>query len=834
MTCAACVANVEKAVKKLDFVDEVSVNLLTGKMTVEGQDALQEDLILQAVSKAGYQAQPETVEKHNQVHINASPSEEIPIRVRLIGSFACLIPLMYISMGSMLGLPIPSFLTGHENAVTFGMVQFLLALPIVYWNQVYFKKGFRALWHKSPNMDTLIAIGSFAALAYGVLAIIRMGQGLGTGDMMLVQRWHMDLYFEAAAMILSLIALGKFLEERSKKKTGRAIEKLIELSPKTACVIREGVEQIIPAEELQQGDLILVRPGQRIPADGVVEKGNASVDESSVTGESLPVEKQAGSAVTTATMNQTGILYIRATRVGNETTLAQMIALVEKAASSKAPIAKLADKVSGVFVPAVLVIAALTFVVWMLLGQSFEFAFSAAIGVLVISCPCALGLATPVAIMAGTGKGAEHGILIKSGEALEKAHKITQVVLDKTGTITQGKPVVTDCIAYQPFTQEQLLYAAASVEHASEHPLAYAIMQKAKEQGIEPQEVQNFEPVFGKGIRAEYDDKIWIAGNEAMMQEHEITVDENTQNLLASFSSQGKTPLLFGCEKQLAGVIAVQDPIKPTSQAAIAELQKMGVRVTMLTGDALKTAQAIQKQAGVDEVIAQVTPIEKEQTITKLCETGNTVAMVGDGINDAPALARADVGIALGAGTDIAMESADIVLVKNDLMEVASTIRLSRAVIRNIKQNLFWAFFYNVLGIPLAAGLFYVPFGIRLNPMIGAAAMSLSSLFVVTNALRLTKLSIKSKEENSFDIQTIETNEKENKMKTITLNIEGMSCGHCTGRVEKTLLENGAQSVVVSLEEKNAVCQVPQEVSAEKLKELIQQAGYEVTSFYES
>ena len=741
MSCSSCSAHVEKNVSKLDGVASVNVNLLSNNMVVEYDDAiLSANDIIKVVVDAGYDARLSEEDKSQTVKggskENTIDKEISDMKMRLIVSFIFLIPLMYISMGHMLNLPIPRFLVGTHNAVSFALMQFLLTIPVILVNRNYYIGGFKSLFRGAPNMDSLIAIGSGAALAYGVFAIFRIGYGLGIGDVGIVNSYSSDLYFESAAMILALITLGKFLETRSKGKTSEAITKLMDLSPKTAFVERDGQEIEIPVEDVVIGDIIIVRPGQNIPVDGVIIEGKSSVDQSALTGESIPVEKNIGDKVITATINKTGFFKFRAEKVGDDTTLSQIIKLVEEASSSKAPISKLADRISGVFVPIVISIAIIATIVWMLVGQPFEFALSIGIAVLVISCPCALGLATPVAIMVGTGQGAVNGILIKSAESLEITHLIDTVVLDKTGTITQGEPVVTDIIPIDGITKDELLRIAGSIEKPSEHPLADSVVKKVAEIGLELDEVQGFEAISGKGVVGSIDGKKYISGNLAMMKENgiDITTLKSDADVLAD---NGKTPLYFASDEKLLGIIAVADVVKPTSADAIKELKNMGVDVVMLTGDNAKTAEAIRKQLDIDRVVAEVLPQDKESEIRSIQAEGKRVAMVGDGINDAPALARADVGIAIGAGTDIAIESADIVLMKSDLQDVVTAIELSNATIRNIKQNLFWAFFYNSLGIPLAAGVFYSVLGWKLNPMFAAAAMSLSSIFVVTNALRL-------------------------------------------------------------------------------------------------
>ncbi|HQD69857.1 MAG TPA: heavy metal translocating P-type ATPase [Limnochordia bacterium] len=744
MTCAACQAAVERSVKKLAGVGAVNVNLLAKQMVVEFDETVTDSqAIIKAVSDAGYEArepQPEPAfanaaeARRNQ----ALAAETWELKVRVLVSFFFLVPLMYLAMGDMLGLQLPGWLDGPENAVSHAFAQFLLTLPIVYVNRRYFQAGFRALWHRAPNMDSLIAIGSSAAVVYGIITVFRIGAALGRGELGLAGHYRHDIYFETGAMILTLITLGRFLEARSKNKTSEAISRLLDLAPKTAFVIREGQEQEIPVEHIVVGDIIVVRPGQSVPVDGIIIEGSSAVDQSALTGESIPVEKRVGDRVVSGTINKVGFFKFRAEKVGEDTTLAQIIRLVEEASASKAPIAKLADEISGIFVPIVILIAAAAAVVWLAFGAGAAFALSIGISVLVISCPCALGLATPVAIMVGTGQGAANGILIKSAEALETAHKVDTVVLDKTGTITEGRPKVTDVVVTGALTEVDFLTIAASMESSSEHPLAEAIQAKAAEMGIEPKPTQAFAAVPGRGIVAEIDGQRYIGGNLALMEEHQIDTSA-WQDLSRRLAEEGKTPLYFANDKRLLGIIAAADVIKPTSKQAVDQLKAKGITVVMLTGDNKRTAAAIQRQLGLDQVTAEVLPQDKERVIRELQQSGRRVAMVGDGINDAPALARADVGIAIGAGTDVAIESADIVLVRSDLQDAVTALELSRATVRNIKQNLFWAFFYNILGIPLAAGVFYPFFGWTLSPMIGAAAMSLSSVFVVSNALRLRR-----------------------------------------------------------------------------------------------
>lgn len=738
MSCAACSAAVEKAVGRLDGVESAQVNLLAKSMVcVYDESKTGADAVIAAVEKAGFGA-AELAERERA----AAPKKEkaaaddgfTAIRTRLWVSIVFLVLLMYVSMGHMLGLPLPGFLHGTQNALPFAFLQFLLTLPVLYVNRKFYFNGFRALAHRAPNMDSLVAVGSAAAMLYGVIAIFMIGAALGRGDWDTVERYRTNLYFESAAMILTLVTVGKFLEERSKGKTGAAIAKLLDLSPKTATVLRDGEERVIPAEEILTGDVVLLKPGERVPVDGVVLEGSSAVDQSALTGESIPVTKDEGKAVMSASVNMTGFLKIRATRVGQDTTLARIVALVEEASSSKAPISKLADKVSGIFVPAVMAIAVVAGAAWLLAGRGVEDALNACISVLVISCPCALGLATPVAIMVSTGRCAQMGILIKSAEALELLHAADTVVLDKTGTITVGKPSVTDVVEC---ASGRLLPVAAALEKKSGHPLADAVVRYAAD--AEPAEVSAFTDVTGKGIRGIIDGRPCYGGSGAYMEELGVDVSA-VREQAQRFAEDGKTPLFFACETELLGVIAAADTVKETSAAAIRRMKADGCEVIMLTGDNETTANAVRRKLDLDRVIADVLPQDKERVVRELQAEGRKVIMVGDGINDSPALARADIGIAIGSGADIAVEEADVVLMKSDLNDVPTAIECSRQTMRNIKQNLFWAFFYNTLGIPLAAGALYPVWGITLNPMIGAAAMSLSSLFVVTNALRLYRM----------------------------------------------------------------------------------------------
>ncbi len=828
MTCSACSAHVEKSVGKLSGVRQVNVQLLQNRMTVVYDAPADPASIIQAVEQAGYTAAVHTEGQNAAAEKRQEdPDENARAMKRHFWiSVVFLIPLMYLSMGHMAGWPLPSFFHGTANGITFAFTQLLLTLPILLVNRHYFSRGFRSLFKGAPNMDTLIAIGASAAVVYGVAAIYAIGYGLGHGNQALVEQYSMDLYFESASMILTLITLGKYLEARSKGRTSDAISRLIHLAPKQATVLRDGQEQEIPAEQVVAGDTVIVRSGQSIPVDGIILDGSGSIDESALTGESLPVDKQAGDTVIGATINTTGYFRFRATKVGADTALAQIVRLVEEASSSKAPIAKLADKVSGVFVPIVLTIAVLATVVWLLLGAPFSFALSIGIAVLVISCPCALGLATPTAIMVGTGKGAEHGILIKSAESLETAHSIQTVVLDKTGTITEGKPRVTDLLPGDGVDERYLLTIAASLESASEHPLARAVTAFAQERGISLLPIRDYQAIAGQGIRGTLEGKMVCAGNRRMMEENGVELhglDERAQTL----AQAGKTPLFFSRGNQLLGILALADVVKPTSAQAIAELEAMGIDVVMLTGDNARTAEAIRKQLNITRAVAEVLPPDKEQEIRQLQEAGKTVAMIGDGINDAPALARADVGIAIGAGTDVAIESADIVLMKSDLLDAVTAIQLSKAVLRNIRQNLFWAFFYNMLGIPLAAGVFFSVLGWKLNPMFAAAAMSFSSVFVVGNALRLRRF------RPHFMKKTNLSPSKGVLPMTKCIQVTGMSCGHCTARVEAALNQLEGVTAKADLEKGCVVVILQSPVDDAVLRRAIQDAGYEPGEIHE-
>ena len=886
MTCAACQANITRNVGKLDGVEEVNVSLLANQMTVAyDEEKTDEQAIIHAVTEIGYGASGTGTEaqkdsgfgKEWQSRREMTEENQKEMKRRLITSVAILIPLMYVAMGPMMSLPVPGFLVGMENSLISALTQLLLTVPVMIINRHFYQSGFKALVKKAPNMDSLVAIGSAAAFVYGVFSMYRMAYGFGHGDMDLVHQYGHELYFESCAMILTLITVGKYLEARSKAKTSDALRKLVDLAPKTAVVLRDGIEQVIPAENVTAGDIVVIKPGGSIPVDGVVTEGHGYVDQAAITGESVTVEKNAGDEVISATINKNGSFRFRASRVGDDTTLAQIIRLVDEAGNTKAPIARLADRVSGVFVPTVIIIAILTAIVWLIAGQSFEFALSNAIAVLVISCPCALGLATPVAIMVGTGKAAEYGILIKSAVSLETLHSIDTVVLDKTGTITVGHPSVTDVILWnKKNTREEFLAEAAAVEAGSEHPLAVAVVEKAGQEGLVLPKAEAFDSLAGRGVSAVIKGKRYLAGNMAFLQENGLLkqpeLQKKVQEQADSLASEGKTPLLFACDEELEGIIAVADTVRETSKAALRQFKEAGLKVVMLTGDNRITAEAIRKRLDIEEAISEVMPTQKESCIRELQEKGHKVAMVGDGINDAPALTRADVGIAIGAGTDIAIDSADVVLMKDSLADVVTAIDLSKSVIRNIRMNLFWAFFYNVCGIPVAAGLLYPMFNIRLSPMIGAAAMSLSSVCVVTNALRLRffkgktvpsdaaeeqkknetadsgtaqlrtaersaaddnrepdKEAIKEvKEERNGEKMPSGKGEKE--MEKV-IEVEGMMCAHCQMHVQKALAAvEGVSEAAVDLEAKKAVVKLSQEVSDETLMKAVEDAGYTAVS----
>ena len=873
MTCSACSSHVQRAVEKLEGAAEVQVNLLTNSMSVNYDEAfLSADKIIEAVEKAGYGASLADSLKSSSSNKNsadvadktsgtrsfqndAAKLERDRIKKRLLLSLVFMIPLFYVSMGHMASLPIPHFLHGIENALIFSFTQFLLALPVLIINKKFFTGGFKAFLNKAPNMDSLVAVGSGAALIYGIFAIYKMAYGMGHGDMETVRLFAGDLYFESAAMILTLVTLGKFLEANAKGKTSQAITKLMNLKPKTALVIRNGNEEEIPVEEIVKGDLILIKPGFSIPVDGIIVEGNSSVDEAAITGESLPVEKTAGDKVVSASINLSGTFTFKAERVGDDTTLSQIIALVEEASASKAPVSKLADKISNYFVPAVIAIAVITLFVWLIAGEGFEFALSRAISVLVISCPCALGLATPTAIMAGTGKGARLGILIRSAEALETAHKTNTVVLDKTGTITQGRPDVIAIKKTENFSEDEVLSFAYSLEVLSEHPLANAVIKRAKEKNLEALKIKDFKAEHGFGISgiAEASGLKIFAGNEKLFQKNNIEISHAKAEIDA-LAEKGATPLLIGVSggtggsssetdtgAKLIGIIAVADKIKEGSIESIAEFKAMGIKTIMLTGDNKKTANAIKAQTGVDDFAAELLPQNKKNEIEKLQQAGLKTAMIGDGINDAPALMTADVGIAIGNGTDIAIESADIILMNDNLQTAVDSIQLSRAVMRNIKENLFWALFYNSLCIPLAAGAFYPLFGIVLSPMIAAAAMSLSSVSVVSNALRLNYFKPKRKYKinrdagsdssytgNTESCLTDKNKIKEKELMNTVLKVNGMQCQHCVSHVKEALTKISGVSAEIDLGAKTAVITHPESVAVADLKKAIEDAGYTV------
>ena len=833
MSCAACSSRVEKAVRKVPGVANCSVSLLTNSMGVDGTASAQ--AIIQAVEQAGYGASEKGAANQAQTNMQDAEKQledhETPkLKRRLFWSLGFLLVLMYFSMGHMMwGWPLPGFYA--DNHVAMGLTQLLLTVVIMVINQRFFISGFKALWHRAPNMDTLVALGSTAAFVYSTYALFAMTGAQVRGDMDAVMDYMMDFYFESAAMILTLITVGKMLEARSKGKTTDALKSLMKLAPKTATVVRNGKEETVPIEQVQSGDTFVVRPGESIPVDGVVLSGTSAVNEAALTGESIPADKAPGDTVSAATVNQSGFLTCRATRVGQDTTLSQIIQMVSDAAATKAPIAKIADKVSGIFVPAVISIALVTTVVWLLIGKPFGYSLARGISVLVISCPCALGLATPVAIMVGSGLGAKNGILFKTAASLEETGRIQIVALDKTGTITSGEPAVTDVLPAAGVAEQELFRLAVSLEQKSEHPLSKAILKRAEALGISPDEVSEFQALPGNGLTASMHGKTLCGGNDKFIGA-KAQIPEAIKKQAQSLSDEGKTPLYFSLGGRLLGVIAVADVIKEDSPQAVRELQNMGVRVVMLTGDNERTAKAIGKQAGVDEVIAGVLPEGKELEIRKL-KTQGKVAMVGDGINDAPALTRADIGVAIGAGTDVAIDAADVVLMKSRLLDVPAAIRLSRATLRNIHENLFWAFFYNTIGIPLAAGVF-VPLGLTLNPMFGAAAMSLSSFCVVSNALRLNLFKLRDArhdhKRHTKQLPAATTKEEPETMEK-TMYITGMMCGHCEARVKKALeAVDGVTEAKVSHEAGTAVVTLSKDVADDTLKQAVEAQDYPVTS----
>lgn len=808
MTCSSCSAHVDRAVRKLNGVKDVNVNLLSNNMMVNyDEKQITNDDIIKAVIEAGYNAilsSEEKLKEKNEDKINS-------MKRRLVISICFLIPLMYIAMHHM--LPTPKFIEDiFSNPLVFAFTQVVLLIPIVWLNRNYFIVGFKRLFKLSPNMDSLIAIGSSSAIIYGIYAIYKIILGINTGNLQLVEMYSKDIYFESAGTILTLITLGKYLETKSKGKTSDAISKLVNLAPKIATIIKEGKEVQVRTEEIKVGDIVVIRPGSNIPVDGIIIEGSSAVDQSSITGESIPMEKKVGDNVVSGTINKTGFFKMEATKVGNDTTLSQIIKLVEESSNSKAPISKLADKVSFVFVPCVIAIGIISAIIWLLNGQGFEFALSTAISVLVISCPCALGLATPVAIMVGTGKGAENGILIKSAESLEMLHKIDTVVLDKTGTITQCKPVVTDVVSN--INEELLLSIAGTLEKASEHPLAEAVIKEVENRKITLKEANEFESISGRGIKAKIDNEEYIAGNIAYIIESNIAKNEIVEKSEVLLK-EGKTIIYVATKQEVIGAIAVADTIKDTSYKAIQELKNRDIDVYMITGDNALVAESIASKVGIKNVISEVLPQDKEKEVSKLQNSGKNVAFVGDGINDSPALVKSDIGIAIGSGTDIAIESADIVLIKNDLLDVVRAICLGKSVINNIKMNLFWAFFYNCIGIPIAAGVLYNSLGLKLNPMLGALAMSMSSVCVVTNALRLRKFKVEFEEE-----------EKMNKKEII---IEGMHCNHCKMAVEKVLNAiDGIDAAQVILEDKKAIITLSKDISNEVITKAIEEEGFEV------
>ena len=829
MTCASCQANVQKAVEKLG-VDFVNVNLISETMTVSYDDGkISENDIIKAVEKIGYGAKPKN--KKNLKENNKTFDEEKIVKNRLIISFIFLIPLMYISMGHMINLPLPHFLMGARGSVNFAFLQFLLTLPIVFVNRIFYISGFKALFNKASNMDTLVGLGSFAALIYGIFAIMRMAYGLGFEKFEIVENYRHNLYFESSAMILTLITLGKYFEKKSKGQTKKSLESLMNLAPKKARILKDKKEVEILVEDLKKGDLILVRPGEAIPVDGIVKEGSSLVDESAITGESIPVNKNIGDEVISATLNKQGSFIFEATKVGEDTTLSKIIELVNQANETKAPIAKLADKISAIFVPTVMIISLITFVIWMILGYGFEFSLNFAISVLVISCPCALGLATPMAIMVATGKSAQFGLLFKNAESLENLHKVDTILLDKTGTITEGRPQVTDIIS--EIDENEFIKIASSIENNSEHPLSHAIGEYAKAKNIQAKNIEDFEAISGKGIKAKYENKIYYGGNISLMKEKNIDL-KSYEKKADIFSNEGKTSMYFADEKNVIGIIAVQDKPKNLSKIAIDEMKKMGYEVRMITGDNEKTAEAIKNALNIDEKYAEVLPQDKEIEIKNLQKLGKKVLMVGDGINDAPALARSDVSMAIGNGTDVAIESADIILINNNILDIVSALKLSKSTIKIIKENLFWAFFYNIIGIPLAAGLLYPVFGLKLSPMFGAFAMSFSSIFVCLNSLRLRKFkaNFENEEKIKEEIQKEKNkNIKEKKMNELNkmiVKVNQMSCNHCKNRVEEILKNiSGIENAEVNLDEKLAEVDYFGAIDENEIKEKINDAGYE-------
>ena len=827
MRCAACSAHVEKSVSALPGVQEVQVNLLAGSMAVQYDETVcSAQAIVHAVEEGGYTAAPEDGSRPAAAAPGAQAADGLhEMKRRIAVSAVFLIILMYFSMGPMIGLPLPGFVSGTEHAFALALVQMLLTLPIVVVNRKYYSNGFKTLLHRAPTMDALIAVGSGAALVYGVYALFQIGYACAAGDMETVHRYAHDLYFESAGMILTLVTLGKFFEARAKRKTGEAIAALMDLRPQTANVLRGGQEVSIPVEDVRVGDLVVVRGGQSVPVDGTLAEGSAFLDESAITGESMPVGKHPGDSVIGATVVKSGYFVMKAARVGDDTTLSQIIRLVEEAGASKAPIAKLADKVAGVFVPIVMGIALLTAVVWLVYGETPSFALTRAIAVLVISCPCALGLATPVAIMVGTGVGAKNGVLFQSAEALENLHHVDCVILDKTGTVTEGRTVVTDVKSFG-VAPDDLLSLALSLETRSDHPLADAIVRYARERNVLERTVTDFEMLEGQGVRAKVDGVPCMAGNRRMLLAGGLALPRSAQQMGENLAAAGKTPLYFAANRQVVGIFAVADVLKPSSRAAVEALQNLHVEVTLLTGDNRATAESIAAELGIDHVAAEVLPQDKERVVREKQAQGKKVAMIGDGINDAPALARADVGIAIGAGTDVAISSADVVLMKSDLMDAVDAIRLSRQTMRNIRQNLFWAFLYNCIGIPIAAGVLWLPLHIGLSPMIGAAAMSLSSVCVVSNALRLKFFQGTPRPETRKGDYIVMPKEAANMKKVIK--IEGMMCEHCVAHVKKALEALPGVEAAVDLQSGTATVQAAALPADEQLRAAVEQAGYQV------
>lgn len=835
MTCTACAVAIENSVGKLKGVTEVGVNFATEKMSIDfNETTVSMQDIYSVIRKTGYDVDELSGETKTSASKDNIKVHEESMKKRFIISMIFTIPVFYLAMGEMIGLPIPGFLSGTSNSLILALVQMLLTIPVLIAGKEFYAVGFKTLWKRSPNMDSLIAIGSSAAFIFGVFVVFQLAYGFSQNNQILIEKYSGHLYFESAAVILTLITLGKFLESRAKGKTSDAIKKLLNLVPEEAIVIKDGKEVKVPLKNLIQGDLAAVKPGGKIPADGVIESGYSAVDESMLTGESIPIDKKTGDLVTGGSINKTGYIRFRVTRTGENTTLAQIVKLVENAQSKKAPIARTADRISLYFVPVVIVISILSFVVWMIAGQGFAFSFTIAVSVLVISCPCALGLATPTAIMVGTGKGAGYGILIKSGEALETMHKANTIVFDKTGTITEGKPAVSDILAVG-ISKERFLELAASAEKMSEHPLSVAIVKEAEKKEIEIRPANNFSAVPGFGIKAQIEDKEFIIGKKQFMTDERISIDES---VIKGFSAEGKTQVFAAYNGEFVGIIAIADKIKHDSQSAVRRLMTLGYEVILLTGDNFDTAKAIGAQAGISNVISNVLPEDKAENIKRLQKSGKKVIMVGDGINDAVALVQADVGIAMGRGTDVAIESADVVLMKDSIGDVATALELSKRTIKNIKQNLFWAFFYNVLGIPIAAGVLYISIGLKLNPMIAAAAMSFSSVSVVLNALRLKGFrptsdgKTPSKKADVEVEQIKKTNRGEKNMKK-TMLIEGMTCMHCVARVKESLESlDGVVSAEVSLENKSALVSMTKEVRDRKLINAVKNAGYEATEIF--